>query len=64
MTRTGNNAAKTYAIQIKKIKDWDCHNKEAKAQITLTLSNESLSRVIHAMSATNAWDKLNHQYKG
>ena len=64
VTGMGNNTTKTHAAQIEKIKDWDCHNKEAKAQITLTLSNEPLSGVIHAGSAADAWDKLNCQYEG
>jgi len=55
----GDDATKAYAAQIEKIKDWDRCNKEAKAQITLTLSDEPLSGIIHAMSATDAWDKLN-----
>jgi len=50
---------KAHAAQIEKIENWDCHNKEAKAQITLTLSDEPLSGVIHAGSAADAWDKLN-----
>ena len=60
VTRTGNDAAKAYAIQIEKIEDWNCRNKEVKTQITLILSNKPLSRVIHAGSAADAWDKLNH----
>jgi len=64
VTGMGNNVTKAHAAQIEKIKDWDCHNKEAKAQITLTLSDESLSGVIHAGSAADAWDKLNCQYEG
>jgi len=64
VTGMGNNAAKAHAAQIEKIEDWNCHNKEAKAQITLTLSDEPLSGVIHAVSAADAWDKLNCQYEG
>ena len=60
VTRIGNNATKVHATQIEKIEDWDHHNKEVKAQITLTLSDEPLSGVIHAGSAADAWDKLNH----
>ena len=63
MTGMGNNAAKAYTAQIEKIEDWDCCNKEAKAQITLTLSDEPLSRVIHAIFAADAWNKLNRQYE-
>ena len=64
MTGMGNNAAKAYTAQIEKIEDWDCCNKEAKAQITLTLSDEPLSRVIHTMFAADAWNKLNCRYEG
>ena len=31
VTRIGNDAAKAHVVQIEKIKDWDCCNKEAKA---------------------------------
>jgi len=64
VTGMGDDAAKTHAAQIEKIKDWDNCNKEAKAQITLTLSDEPLSGIIHAVSAANAWDKLNRRYEG
>ena len=63
VTGIDDDAAKAHATQIEKIEDWDHHNKEAKAQITLTLSDEPLSGVIHAMSAADAWDKLNCQYE-
>jgi len=59
VTRMGDDATKAHAAQIEKIEDWNCHNKEAKAQNTLTLSNEPLSRVIHTGFTTDAWDKLN-----
>ena len=64
VTGTGNNATKAHATQIEKIEDWDHQNKEVKAQITLTLSDEPLSEMIHAGSAANAWDKLNYWYEG
>jgi len=63
VTGTGDDAAKAHAVQIEKIKDWDRRNKEAKAQITLTLSDEPLTGVIHAGSAADAWNKLNYQYE-
>ena len=63
VTEMDNDAAKAHAAQIEKIKDWDRRNKEAKAQITLTLSDEPLSKVIHAVSAADAWNKLNCQYE-
>ena len=50
----GNNATKAHTAQIEKIEDWDHRNKEIKAQITLTLSDEPLSGVIHAGSTTDA----------
>ena len=64
VTGMNDDAAKVHAAQIEKIEDWDRHNKEAKAQITLTLSDEPLSGVIHTMSAADAWDKLNCRYEG
>jgi len=54
MTGMGDNATKAHTAQIEKIEDWDCHNKETKAQITLTLSDEPLSGVIHAVSTADA----------
>ena len=54
VTGTGDNATKAHTAQIEKIEDWDHHNKEMKAQITLTLSDEPLSGVIHAGSAADA----------
>ena len=59
VTRTGDDATKAYAVQIEKIEDWDRRNKETKTQITLTLSDELLSGVIHTRSAADAWNKLN-----
>ena len=63
VTETDNNATKAYTTQIENIENWDCRNKEAKAQITLTLSDKPLSRVIHVGSAADAWNKLNYRYE-
>jgi len=60
VTGIGNDATKVHIAQIEKIEDWDHRNKEAKVQITLTLSDKPLSEVIHTGSAANAWDKLNY----
>ena len=51
------------AIQ-EKINDWKHRDKEALAQITLTLKDEPLSGVIHAVSAADVWDKLLRRYEG
>jgi len=59
VTGMGDNAAKVHAVQIEKVEDWDRRNKETKTQITLTLSDEPFSGMIHAGSAVDAWDKLN-----
>jgi len=59
VTGMGDDAAKAHTAKIEKIENWDRCNKEAKVQITLTLSDEPLSGVIHAVSAADAWDKLN-----
>ena len=45
------------------INNWDYHDIEAQAQLTLTLKDEPLSGVLHATSATDVWDKLNRRYK-
>jgi len=36
---------------------------EAQAQLTLTLKDKPLSGVLHAISAADVWDKLNHHYE-
>ena len=64
VTEMGDNATKAHAAQIEKIEDWDRRNKEVKAQITLTLSDEPLSGVIHTGFAADTWNKLNCQYEG
>lgn len=46
------------------ILDWERRDKEARAQLTLTLKDEPLSGVIHAISAADAWDKLLRRYEG
>ena len=48
------SANKQYIIHIEKTEDWNCCNKKAKRQITLTLSNKSLSGIIHIRFVTNA----------
>ena len=44
--------------------DWLERDQEAKAQVTLTLSNEPLSGVLHATSAKDVWDMLLKRYEG
>ncbi|THG92449.1 hypothetical protein EW026_g8462 [Hermanssonia centrifuga] len=39
------------------------NDKEARAQITLTLKDEPLNGVLHTKTAKEAWDKLNTRYK-
>ena len=43
---------------------WIQADKEAKAQICLTLKDEPLSGVLHVMMLKEAWDKLCEHYKG
>ena len=52
------------AIIREKILDWQRRDKEARAQLTLTLKDEPLSGVIHAISAADVWDKLLRRYEG
>lgn len=56
---TDESTVKQHTTYTEKTEDWDHHNKETKAQITLTLNNEPLRRVIHTGSATDGWNKLN-----
>jgi hypothetical protein len=44
--------------------DWQVRDKEARAQITLTLKDEPLSGVLHATTAAEIWKKLNERYEG
>ena len=44
--------------------DWELRDKEARAQITLTLKDEPLSGVLHATMAAEIWKKLNERYEG
>jgi len=46
------------------IDDWDHHDMEAQAQLTLILKDEPLSGVLHATSAADIWNKLNCYYEG
>ena len=46
------------------IANWDSRDREAKAQITLTIKDEPLNGVMHATSSKEAWDKLNERYQG
>ena len=43
---------------------WDTRDREAKAQITLTLKDEPLSGVMYSKTSKEAWDKLNERYEG
>ena len=63
VTGTDESANKQYITHVEKTENWDYHNKETKAQITLTLSDKPLNGVIHARSAGNAWNKLNYCYE-
>ena len=46
------------------ITSWDTRDREAKAQITLTLKDEPLSGVMYSTTSKEAWDKLNERYEG
>jgi gag-polypeptide of LTR copia-type/Domain of unknown function (DUF4219) len=43
---------------------WSCKDREARAQITLTLKNEPLNSVLVATSAKDCWEKLLARYEG
>lgn len=44
--------------------EWLLKDKEARAQITLTLKDEPLSGVLHATTAAQVWTKLCQRYEG
>jgi len=44
--------------------DWLSRDREALAQITLTLKDEPLSGVLYTMMSADAWKKLSECYKG
>ncbi len=46
------------------IEKWVSRDKEARAQITLTLRDEPLSGVILSPTAAEIWDKLKQRYEG
>jgi hypothetical protein len=46
------------------VQEWLEKNKEAHAQITLTLKDEPLNGVLHTTLASDAWTKLCEQYEG
>jgi len=43
---------------------WAHNNREAKAQIILSLEDEPLRGILHTTTASDAWDKLNERYEG
>ncbi|KAF8177845.1 hypothetical protein BJ912DRAFT_856692 [Pholiota molesta] len=55
---TSGKAAEGAPSELDKVAEWERRDKEARAQITLTLKDEPLSGVIHAISAADVWDKL------
>lgn len=43
---------------------WNTRDREARAQITLTLKDEPLNGVMYATTAKETWDKLKDRYEG
>ena len=50
--------------KVAELEEWTAKDKEARAQITLTLKDEPLSGVLLAMSAEGIWRKLSKCYEG
>ncbi|KIK91779.1 hypothetical protein PAXRUDRAFT_38013, partial [Paxillus rubicundulus Ve08.2h10] len=46
------------------LENWVIRDKEAQAQITLTLKDKPLSGVLYVNTAQEAWKKLKEQYEG
>lgn len=47
-----------------KLEEFKRNDREARAQIALTLKDEPLNGVLHATTAKETWDKLNARYEG
>ena len=50
--------------KVAELEEWMAKDKEARAQITLTLKDEPLSGVLLATSAEEIWRKLSERYEG
>ena len=50
--------------KVAELEEWTAKDKEARAQITLTLKDEPLSGVLLATSAEEIWRKLSERYEG
>ena len=61
---TGDEAQLDEVTHPAKHEDWLSRDREALAQITLTLKDEPLSGVLYTMTSADAWKKLSERYEG
>ena len=61
---SGEDPKPDKATQPDEHEEWLVKDKEAHAQLTLTLQDEPLSRVLYSTTLAEVWKKLSEQYKG
>ena len=61
---SGEDLKPDKATQPDEHEEWLAKDKEAHAQLTLTLKDEPLSRVLYSMMSAEVWKKLSEQYEG
>ena len=55
---SGEDLKPDAATQPDKLEEWLAKDKEAHAQLTLTLKDEPLSEVLYSITSTEVWKKL------
>ena len=61
---SGDNTKPDQATHPTEYEEWLTKDKEAHAQITLTLKDEPLSRVLYSTTSAEVWRKLSEHYEG
>jgi len=61
---SGEDPKPDAATQPDELEEWLTKDKEAHAQLTLTLKDEPLSRVLYSTTSAEVWKKLSEQYEG
>ena len=61
---SGEDPKPDAATQPDKFEEWLAKDKEAHAQLTLTLKDKPLSRVLYSTTSAEVWKKLSEQYEG
>ena len=61
---SGEDPKPDEATQPDEHKEWLAKDKEAHAQLMLTLKDEPLSGVLYSTTSAEVWKKLSERYKG